>query len=135
MALKANKKPNSDEPEPGQSRTFSPFDHPDKYIGESCAKLELLKRKKPKSSKGYSSLGGKEKPFSVPENPPQELELTRERVRVREWKKGRKVQIQAVGGEEEDLAKQHRREEELWCAAAHISFFKVVHILICLLRG
>lgn len=37
------------------------------------------------------------------EKPARELELTREGVGVREWKKGRKVQIQAVGEEEEDL--------------------------------
>jgi len=41
--------------------------------------------------------------FPVHEKPAQELKLTREGVRVRQCKKGPKVQIQAVGGEEEDL--------------------------------
>lgn len=40
------------------------------------------------------------------EKPARELELTREGAGMREWKKDRKVQIQAVGEEEEDLGPQ-----------------------------
>ncbi|WVZ17530.1 hypothetical protein V8G54_010512 [Vigna mungo] len=88
LALKANKKSNSEEPEQRQSRTFSPFDNPTN-ISEKLRKIGIGKARKAKIRKR--------------EKPARELELTREGVGVREWKKGRKVQIQAVGEEEEDL--------------------------------
>lgn len=62
MALKANKKPNSEEPEQRQSRTFSPFDNPTNISGK-LRKIGIGKAKKAKIRKRVLELRGKEEPF------------------------------------------------------------------------
>ena len=52
---------------------------------ESCAKLELVKPKKAKSAKGYSSLRGKEEPFSFPAG------KTSARIRIDPWRSWRAI--------------------------------------------